>query len=99
MGHWVRERSLPVRVLVYAALATLAFMLAAGVGAVAALAMRGDVVGLLEAEQPRPTGDQDAAASGVVNGGADQTLARPPLFIPPPTRTAAATTPPLTTRA
>ncbi len=71
MGHWVRKRSLPVRVLVYVALATLAFVLAAGVGAVAALAMRGDVVGLLEAEQSRPTGDQDAAASGVANGGAD----------------------------
>jgi hypothetical protein len=78
MGHLVRGRSLPVRVLVYAALATVAFVLAAGVGAVGALALRGDVVGLLEGEQPRPTGDQDAAASGVASGGADPKAAEDP---------------------
>ena len=71
MGHWVRERSLPVRVLVYAALATLAFVLAAGVGAVGAWVLRGDVVGSLEGGQTRPTAAQDGAGSGVASGAAD----------------------------
>ena len=67
----LRERSLPVRVLVYAALAALAFVLAAGVGAVGALALRGDVAGLLGGDRPRPTDDQGAARSGVASGPAD----------------------------
>ncbi len=54
MTHWVRGLSPPVRVLVYAALATLAFALAAGVGAMGALMLRGDVAGLLERQEPRP---------------------------------------------
>ena len=60
MTHWVRRRSLPVRVLVYAVVATLAFALAAGVGAMGALTLRGDVAGLLEGEGPRPADGQDA---------------------------------------
>ena len=48
----MRKRSLPVRVLVYVATATLAFALAAGVGAMGALTLRGDL-GLLEREAPR----------------------------------------------
>jgi hypothetical protein len=60
-----------VRVLVYAALATLAFVLAAGVGAVGTLALRGDVVGLFEGDQARPTDKQEAAGSGVASGPAE----------------------------
>jgi hypothetical protein len=71
MRQWLRARSLPVRVLVYAALATLVFVLAAGVGAVGALALRGDVVGLLEGGQARPTDDRNAARSGAASGAAD----------------------------
>jgi len=54
MTHWVRGLSPPVRVLVYAALAVLAFALAAGMGATGALMLRGDVAGLLERQEPRP---------------------------------------------
>jgi hypothetical protein len=71
MRLWLTERSLPVRVLVYAALAALAFVLAAGMGAVGGLALRGDVVGLLEGDQARPTDEQGAAGSGVASGAAD----------------------------
>jgi len=71
MRQWLRARSLPVRMLVYAALATLVFVLAAGVGAVGALALRGDVVGLLEGGQARPTDDRNAARSGAASGAAD----------------------------
>ena len=71
MRLWLRDRSLPVKVLVYAALATLTFVLAAGVGAAGVLALRGDVVGLLEADQAPPTDEQDAAGSGVASGAAD----------------------------
>src|SRR4028118_1667429 len=71
MRLWLRDRSLPVKVLVYAALATLTFALAAGVGAAGVLALRGDVVGLLEADQAPPTDGQDAAGSGVASGAAD----------------------------
>ena len=71
MRSWVRERALPVRVLLYASLATLAFVLAVGVGAVGALALRGDVAGLLGGGQPRPTDDQGAARSGAAGGAAE----------------------------
>jgi hypothetical protein len=71
MRLWLRDRSVPVRVLLYAALAALAFVLAAGVGAVGALALRGDVAGLLEGDRPRPTDDRGAAGSGVASGAAD----------------------------
>jgi len=54
MTHWVRGLSPPVRVLVYAALAVLAFALAAGMGAMGALMLRGDVASLLERQEPRP---------------------------------------------
>jgi len=67
MRLWVGERSLPVRVLLYAALATLTFALAAGVGALGALALRGDVEGALGGDRPRPTDDQGAAGSGVAS--------------------------------
>ena len=62
---------MPVRVLLYAALAALAFALAAGVGAVGALALRVDVAGLPGGGQPRPTDDEGTAGFGVAGGPAD----------------------------
>ena len=62
---------MPVKVLVYAALAALAFVLAAGVGAVGALALRADIAGLLEGDRARPTDEQSVAGSGVASGAAD----------------------------
>ena len=58
--HRVRTRSLLVRTLVYAVLAILAFALAAGVGAVGALMLRGDLTGLLERQGPRSADEQAA---------------------------------------
>jgi hypothetical protein len=49
-----------VRTLVYAVLAILAFALAAGVGAVGALMLRGDLTGLLERQGPRSADEQAA---------------------------------------
>ncbi len=71
MRLWLRERSLPVRVLVYAALAALAFVGAAGLGGVGALALGGDVAGLLGGGRPPPTDDKGAARSGAAGGPAD----------------------------
>jgi hypothetical protein len=42
MNQWFSKRSLLARVLVYAAVVTLTFVLATSVGAVAALMLRGD---------------------------------------------------------
>lgn len=75
MTHWVRKRSLPVRVLVYAATATLAFALAAGVGAIGALTLRGDL-GLLEREEPRPADEQDAGRVQQRDGAAEDGAAQ-----------------------
>jgi hypothetical protein len=61
--------------LLYAALAALAFVLAAGVGAVGALALRGDVMGSLEGDQARPTDEQEAVGSGVAGGAAESMTA------------------------
>jgi N-acetylglucosamine-6-sulfatase len=44
MIRWLRNQSLAVKILVYAAAATLAFVLAAGVGAMAALTLRDDLL-------------------------------------------------------
>ena len=57
MTHWVRGLSPPLRVLVYAALAILAFALAAGVGAMGALTLREDV-GLPERQGSRSADEQ-----------------------------------------
>src|SRR4028118_509204 len=57
MTHWVRGLSPPLRVLVYAALAILAFALAAGAGAMGALTLREDV-GLPERQGPRSADEQ-----------------------------------------
>src|SRR4028119_293295 len=70
MSHWVRTRSPLVRTLVYAALAILAFALAAGVGAMGALLMlRGDVTGLLERQEPRTADEQDVGRARQQGGG------------------------------
>ena len=71
MRPWVKERSLPVRALLYAALAALAFALAAGVGALGALALRGDVEDPLGGGQPRPADEGGAGGSpGAASGPA-----------------------------
>jgi len=71
MRRWLGDRSLPARVLLYAALAALVFALAAGVGAFGALALRGDVAGLLVGGQARPTDDRNAAGSDAAGDAAD----------------------------
>ena len=83
MTHWVRGLSPPLRVLVYAALAILAFALAAGVGAMGALTLRGDV-GLPERQGPRPAEDQavgraqqEDSAAGREEAAAEQKEAAP----------------------
>ncbi len=58
MTHWARARSPLVRVLIYLVAATLAFALAAGVGAMVALTLRGDVAGSPERQGPRPADEQ-----------------------------------------
>jgi hypothetical protein len=60
MMHWVEKQSLPIRVLVYAATASLAFVLAAGLGAMGALTLRVDV-SQLESLEPRPADEQVAS--------------------------------------
>src|SRR5829696_5204158 len=58
MIEWLRERSLPTRVLVYAAAAVLAFAVAAGVGATTALMIKGDL-SLPGGKEPGPAAEQD----------------------------------------
>jgi hypothetical protein len=60
MIEWLRKRPPIVRVLVYAAAAILVFAVAAGVGAVGALMLRGDL-GVPRAEQPQPSDEQGNA--------------------------------------
>jgi hypothetical protein len=57
MIEWLRKRSLATRVLVYASAATLAFAVAAGVGATTALMLQGDL-SLPGREEPRQPGDR-----------------------------------------
>ena len=59
--QWFRERSLPAKVLVYAAAATLAFALAAGMGVMGALMLGGDLT-LPGSEEPQPLDEQKNAA-------------------------------------
>jgi hypothetical protein len=61
MIEWLRKRPPIVRVLVYAAAAILVFALAAGIGAIGALMLRGDLGGLSGAEEPQPSGEQGNA--------------------------------------
>jgi hypothetical protein len=72
MTHWVRNRSPLVRTLVYAALAILAFALAAGVGAMGALMLRGDLTGLLERQEPRAADEQDVNRAQQKDGAAER---------------------------
>jgi hypothetical protein len=72
MTHRVRARSLLVRTLLYAALAILAFALAAGVGAVGALILRGDLTGLLERQGPRSAEEQAAGRAQQKDSAAEQ---------------------------
>lgn len=60
MLEWLRELSLPARILVYAAGGLLAFALAAGVGATAALMIQGDVPLPREAGVDRSEGGRAA---------------------------------------
>ena len=61
MIEWLRKRSLPARILVYSAAALLAFMLAAGLGAMGALMLRGDL-NLPGREEPQLLDEQENAA-------------------------------------
>lgn len=69
MIEWLRRRSSFTRVLVYAAAAILAFAVAAGVGATAALMIQGSL-SLPAREGPGLAGDQGEASE---RGGADTT--------------------------
>jgi hypothetical protein len=69
--QWLRKRSLPVRVSVYAAAVILAFALAAGVGAVGALMLRGDP-NLSGREEPQPLDEQNNAARPQTKDAAEQ---------------------------
>lgn len=71
MAHWLRERSGYARVSIYAAAAVLAFVLAAGLGAMGALTLRGDL-GFLEREEPQPAGGQNAGQAQEKDGAAER---------------------------
>jgi hypothetical protein len=71
MVHWLRERSRYARVSIYAAAAVLAFLLAAGLGAMGALTLRGDL-GFLEREGPQPAGEQNAGQAQNKDGAAER---------------------------
>lgn len=60
MIEWLRKRSLPTRVLTYAAAAILAFAVAAGVGAATALLVQGNL-SLPAREEPGAAGEQGDA--------------------------------------
>jgi hypothetical protein len=62
MIDWLRKRPLPFRILVYAAAAILAFALAAGVGAIGALLIRGDLSLLGTQEEPPQSPNEQANA-------------------------------------
>jgi hypothetical protein len=57
MMKWLRQRPVPVRVLMYAVAAMLAFAVAVGVGATAALLLQGDL-SLPTRGEPQPAGEQ-----------------------------------------
>jgi hypothetical protein len=82
MMKWLRQRPVPVRVLMYAVAAMLAFAVAAGVGATAALMLRGDL-SLPTREEPQPApqpaGEQGNAPQrqGAANDRSQQKEAGP----------------------
>lgn len=59
MIQWLRERPPPVRIFVYVAAAAAVFIVSAGVGAMGALVLRGDL-SLPRTEEPQPSQKQDA---------------------------------------
>jgi len=67
MIEWFKKRSLPTRILIYAAAALLAFAVAAGVGATTALMIQGDL-NLPARKEPRLAGGQGKTPQ---RGGAD----------------------------
>lgn len=71
MMQWLRKRSLPTRVLAYAVAAIVAFGLAAGVGGVGALMLRGDL-NLPGREEPQPLDEQKSAAGSQEKDVAEQ---------------------------
>lgn len=71
MMEWLRKRSLPTRVFMFAAAAILAFALAAGVGAIGALMLRGELVSP-GGEAPRPPDEQGNAARPQEKNAAEQ---------------------------
>ena len=71
MAHWLRERSGYARVSIYAAAAVLTFVLAAGLGAMGALTLGGDL-GFLEREEPQPAGGQNAGQAQKKDGAAER---------------------------
>jgi hypothetical protein len=60
MNQWLRERPPSVRILAYVMAAALVFVVSAGVGALGALMLRGDL-GLPGTEEPQPLQTQNAA--------------------------------------
>jgi hypothetical protein len=72
MTHWVRTRSPLVRTLVYAALGILAFALAAGVGAMGTLMLRGDLADSLERQEPRSADGQATGRAQQKDGAAER---------------------------
>jgi hypothetical protein len=73
MIEWLRKRPPLFRVLVYAAAAILVFAVAAGVGAIGALMLRGDLGGPLpRAEGPQPSDEQGNAPRPQQEDGAAQ---------------------------
>jgi hypothetical protein len=76
MMEWLRKRSLPTRVLAYAAAVTLGFALAAGVGAVGTLLLRGDL-NLPGTAEPRALDKQEKAAQSQEKDTAEQEEAAP----------------------
>ena len=71
MTHWLRERSLPFRVLMYMVAALLAFMLAAGVGVIGALILRGEL-NLPGREEPQSFDGQNNATQPQQNDATNQ---------------------------
>jgi hypothetical protein len=72
MTHWVRTRSPLVRTLVYAALAILAFALAAGLGAMGASMLRGDLTGVPERQESRSADERAVDRARQKDGAAER---------------------------
>jgi hypothetical protein len=71
MIEWLRKRSLPTRILVYAAAALLTFAAAVGVGAATSLVMQGDL-SFSALREPVAGGEQDGAPEDGGEGASSQ---------------------------